>query len=582
VVLARQAGLASVRFFGGTLSGETTLWKAGIGPVQVRRPTRTYQGGPGQAMIAGPDAFGQLAAKLGGNGDAIVNMDRAARYAAQLVAYMTAPVPLRPSDNPADPSYWADLRAENGHPAPYPITSFDVGNEVSFVGDTGEGWTMGTSVQVGSHTTKCSSIPDCLYAFGGTTRFVKQPTVGAADTSAASSISTGKAGQIFYANYPPVRLGSQTVYVGGTAWTPVSRLAQAPPGARVYHLDNTTGEIAFGDGTHGAVPPHGSQVAITYNSGPHDGFVQFYQAMKHVNPHINVCAEDIQPAFLAAMGTTYRYDCAGDHTGLIDGFPATSLPDDQFVQQLMSAPQVQAAALIADQKLVDSYAGRHVPVIPSAYGHIQGNFPADNPREHQQLADGILQARQLQNFIALGVSQANRFMTAAELFAPGGGPIDYSAAGANVNALFQSDGRGHFAVMPTGLAMGLLSSLGGQTRVAAPVHNGATVTLPNGSSFPALTVTAARNRNGTVTLAVVNADMTDAVTADLNLDRASLTGTATIATLDAASPFTTNTLTDPHAAAIVTTSQPVVGNSLTHTFPAHSVTVLTLRVTTNH
>jgi alpha-N-arabinofuranosidase len=440
-------------------------------------------------MIAGPDAFGQLAAEFGGSGDAIVNMDQSAQYAAQLVAYMTTPVSPRPSDNPADPSYWAALRAENGHPAPYPITSFDVSNEVSFLSDTGEGWTTGTAVQVGSHTTKCSSAPDCLYAFGGTTRFVKQATVGAADTSAASSISTGKAGQTFYANYPPVQPGSQTVYVGGTAWTPVSSLAQAPPGAQVYHLDNTTGEITFGDGTRGAVPPDGSQVAITYNSGPHDGFVQFYRAMKHVNPHISVCAEDIQPAFLTAMGTTYRYDCVGDHTGLTDGFPATYLSDGQFVQQLMSAPQAQAKALIADQRLVDSYAGRHVPVIPSAYGHLQGDFPADDPQEHQQLADGILQARQLQNFIALGISQANRFMTAAELFAPGGGPIDYSTAGANINVLIQSDGRGHFAVMPTGLAMGLLSPLGGQTRVAASVHNGATVTLPDGSSLPAHSVT---------------------------------------------------------------------------------------------
>ena len=49
-------------------------------------------------------------------------------------------------------------------------------------------------------------------------------------------------------------------------WKQVIDPADADPGARVYALDETTGEIRFGDGRHGAIPPIGSDsiVAFTY------------------------------------------------------------------------------------------------------------------------------------------------------------------------------------------------------------------------------------------------------------------------------------------------------------------------------
>lgn len=579
VSLAKQAGLTSIRFFGGTLAGDTTLWTDGIGPVASRPETRTDRGGPGQVMVAGPDAFGQFINQIGGDGNAIVNMDESAEYAAQYVAYLTTPVSAHPSANPDDPSYWAALRAKNGHPAPYQIPVFDIGNEISLFSDNGAGWATGTPVAIGPHTTQCPAggEHDCLYAFGGTSHFDNQPTIGRADTSSAASVSTGQAGQAFYAAYAPVQPRSQTVYVAGTAWTEVTSLAAASPAAKVYTIDDSTGEITFGNGTHGAVPPTGSQVTMSYNSGPHDGFIEYYQKMKQVNPNIKVCAEDLQPNFLAAMGSTYRYDCIGDHTGLSNGFPSTSLSDANFVQQLMSAPQAQYTALQTDQALVDSYAGRHVPIIPSAYGHAQNNYPPDDPQEHQQVADGILQARQLQNFIALDIPQANKFMMAGELFAPNGGPADYNSQGANINGLFQSDGQGHFAAMPSALAMGLLSRLGGQTQVGASVADNEPVALPDGTSIPALTVTAGKGRGGAITIAVVNCDMTSAVQASVSLGSLSLVGQASVSTMSGASPFATNTPTDPNQVAVTTSTQRVSGPALTHLFPAHSVTVITVK-----
>jgi hypothetical protein len=49
-------------------------------------------------------------------------------------------------------------------------------------------------------------------------------------------------------------------------WTRVIDPGDEPPEARVYALDETTGEIRFGDGLHGAIPPMGrdSIVAFSY------------------------------------------------------------------------------------------------------------------------------------------------------------------------------------------------------------------------------------------------------------------------------------------------------------------------------
>jgi hypothetical protein len=42
-------------------------------------------------------------------------------------------------------------------------------------------------------------------------------------------------------------------------------VGEAGPDARVYSLDRESGELTFGDGEHGAVPPAGSQkVRVAY------------------------------------------------------------------------------------------------------------------------------------------------------------------------------------------------------------------------------------------------------------------------------------------------------------------------------
>jgi hypothetical protein len=48
----------------------------------------------------------------------------------------------------------------------------------------------------------------------------------------------------------------------------------------VYEQHPETGRLAFGDGVHGNVPPELAVITIFYESGPHDGFVDFYREVK--------------------------------------------------------------------------------------------------------------------------------------------------------------------------------------------------------------------------------------------------------------------------------------------------------------
>jgi phage tail sheath protein FI len=57
---------------------------------------------------------------------------------------------------------------------------------------------------------------------------------------------------------------------GWTTWTPVDDLADAGSRDRVYVLDREEGEVVFGDGVHGAIPPAGTnnvQAAYRYGLG---------------------------------------------------------------------------------------------------------------------------------------------------------------------------------------------------------------------------------------------------------------------------------------------------------------------------
>ena len=153
----------------------------------------------------------------------------------------------------------------------------------------------------------------CLYAFGGSTRFTGQLVVALTDWREPTSITSGEPRQTVYARYKPVAAGSEIVYVNGEPWKGRSDLASATAGEKVYIIDYTSGAISFGDGTHGAIPGKGAKITVTYTSGPHEGFVDFYRAIKAANPNVKVCTSIHDDSFLKIMGAQHAYDCIQQH-----------------------------------------------------------------------------------------------------------------------------------------------------------------------------------------------------------------------------------------------------------------------------
>ncbi len=238
----RRLGVTALRYPAG-ITADSFDWLHAIGP--QRLPNEPY--GMQSASLSsvccqldapvpstvGPNEFGQLLDETGSVGDVVVNFaSGTADEAADFVAYMTAPYGEQPSSSPSDPGYWAALRAANGHPAPYNVPYWEVGNEQDGPGQLG--WRSGQMVTVGPHKTACPVQHEelCLYAFGGTTAFYDQTVGTLANDMPSASYSTGAPNQSFYVYFPPVVRGSEEVYVAGQPWQEVQNLATAGPAPR--------------------------------------------------------------------------------------------------------------------------------------------------------------------------------------------------------------------------------------------------------------------------------------------------------------------------------------------------------------
>ncbi len=468
----RKLGVTVLRFPAG-ITADSFNWLHAIGPEPQRLPNEPYGmqnvqlsntccilDGPAPSTV-GPDEFGRLLDHTGSVGNIVVNFATGtADEAADFVAYMTAPYGEQPSSKPSDPGFWAALRAKNGHPTPYNVPFWEVGNEQDGYGQ--KGWRSGVIVSVGPHRTVCSPavMLICLYVFGGTTAFYGQPVGTLADELPSASYSTGLADQAFYVYFPPVVPGSQAIDVGGVPWQEVPSLSGAGPGEDVYQFDASNGEILFGNGTHGAIPPKGLLITAIYESGPHAGFIEFYRAMKAMNPHVHVCeTEELKPVFLQVMGKTYPYDCVELH--LYAKPLDINAPIANYEQNLMGAPYTEGAKVVALQNAVRRYSGRNVPVVITEYGQLITPRPNVDPEFNLSLDEGLLVASQLRQWIEHGILLAEKYLLTSTPFLsdkPAGVSLDNvglsidSAYGRRARAVLRrrADWRGAGADGPVG------------------------------------------------------------------------------------------------------------------------------------
>jgi alpha-L-arabinofuranosidase len=597
VSVLKGLGVSILRYPGGTTS-DSFDWERAIGPQAVRRPNEPYGtqaaelsgvlDGP-QPSTVGPDEFGRLLDQTGAAGTVTVNFATGtAQEAADFVAYMTAPSSAHPSANPAEPTYWAALRARNGHPAPYDVPYWEVGNEQ--FSPAQYGWRSGRPVTLGAHAVPCppGEVATCLYAFGGTTAFSDEAVGTFADDQPPASFSTGAPDQRFYVYFPPVVPASATVYVDGRPWAEVGDLSKAATGAQVYELDPASGAISFGDGTHGEIPPKGAKVTASYESGPHEGFVQFYRAMKAMNPNISVCeSEGSNTSFLALMGHTYPYDCVVLHEY---ARPADVLaPLDQYEEDLMAFPVAEGAQLEALQDAARQYSGRQVPVYLTEYGQLVAPVPAADPEFNLSLDEGLLIGAQLSEWAEHGVQVAEKYLADSEPFGASGvmtaessgqTPLEASLAydremveaGLSVDSAMVAHEEGDFVAEPTGEALGLMAQMAGAQLLPVSVVGGPVMGCGTRPA-PALWATAGR-KNDSLYLAVVNADPTVAVRTVVVLDAFGHSPQLAATVLDGASPEASNSVAQPDEVTTTCTTHHVAKGDFTWTFPAHSLSLL--------
>lgn len=581
----RQLGVTALRYPAG-ITADSFDWLRAIGPQSRRLPNEPYGlqaaeltkvccelDGPVPSTV-GPDEFGKLLDATGSVGDVIVNFATGtAQEAADFVAYMTAPFGEQPSSSPSDAGYWAALRAANGHPAPYDVPYWEVGNEQN--GPYQFGWRSGSVISVGPHKTPCPSweVTTCLYAFGGTTAFFDQAVGTFADDRRRASRSTGRPGQIFYLYFPPVVPKTQNVYVAGSRWRPVSDLAKAAPGAHVYHFDPSNGEITFGDGLHGAIPPRGAKVTASYQSGPHAGFVEFYAAMKKMSPHVHICeTEQTNTSFLEIMGKAYPYDCVELHEY---AQPHDTLaPLGKYEEDLMNAPITEGAALTALQQAIHRYSGKNIPVVLTEYGQLVVPMPTADPDFNLSLDEGLLVASQLRQWIDHGLPLAEKYLLNSTPFLSDD-RVDLSIdpVGLSVDSAMIAGPGPHFVQEPTGEVLGLMSALAGSQRLDSWVWGNPEMRPSQNEVVPVLQCVAASSR-GTLELLVINVSPDRSVATEVDLGHLVHESRVLVTVLDGPSPTAYNVSED---AKTVTTSSVVatVGyRNFRWMFPAHSVTLL--------
>jgi alpha-N-arabinofuranosidase len=165
VTMLKKMRIPIIRFPGGT-DIDYTDWTDMISNAPGRSPerpiTKGYKGNDVSNRF-GFDEYFRLAAELGWDAILVVNvrdglakkktLSAAAQHAAGLVAYANAPLDAKLPDGMPN---WPAIRAKNGHPKPYAVRVFQIGNEwYNFAGDAKNGAGANDPAAIAAWYSKC-------------------------------------------------------------------------------------------------------------------------------------------------------------------------------------------------------------------------------------------------------------------------------------------------------------------------------------------------------------------------------------------------------------------------------------------
>lgn len=454
---------------------------------------------------------------------------------------------------------WAAQREANQirlgmTPHPYDIEYWEVGNEL--YGDWEYSWTHGA----------------IRYAAGGTAwqydqRVVKHALSGAEgadDWRDWVSHSNGQPSQVFYVRYPPVVTGTQTITVAGVAWTEVPDLSAAGPDDFVYQFDPRRGEIHFGDGVHGRIPALGALIVATYESGPHDACVDYYAAMKAVDPDIKVGSCFYSDVFLKIMGEEHPYDFLAVHPYYSSGdFSGGGLAGAHL--RTMAGPLIKQIDLEDLRAGVQLYAGARADRLEITITEYNLYVPArQTPTPHygMSLDQGLFVADMLRTLIELGVPLGNLHWL-----------IDIHELGEGWGNTPALSPYPRLIPRPAAYVLQLFNQHVAPVQVESGVEGAPLLT----GSLPALEVVASADETGDrLTLLVINKETTATITATVAISGFTPSPTATVWTLNGPDIAAFNDA--GHPTDVMTTELAIAdaAQSFVYPFPAHSVTVIEL------
>jgi len=552
-----EMGLAVVRFPTGSGS-DLYHWTDGIGPPE-QRPDGIGAIGQPVSNTYGFDEHMLFVEQIGATANVVVNFGTGtAQEAAAWVAYANGAVTDtrrigvdHMGGDWGTVRQWAIRRELNQVrlgmiPHPYNITYWEVDNEL--FGDWEHTWTH-------------SGVK---YAAGGTAWQYNEKVVRETYWEFDANESNGLPHQVFYVRYPPVVTGTQTITVGNEVWTQAPNLADAGPDDPVYEFDPLRGEIRFGDGSHGRIPPKGAPLLATYESGPHDGFVDYYEAMKAVDPHIKVGSCFYLDNFLAAMGEEYPYDFVVVHPYLWSGaFHGGGLAEAHL--RTMAGPLIKRMDLEDLRAGIRLYAGARadqVEIAATEYNFIVLEDYTPTRHYGMSLDQGLYIADMLRHLIEMEVPLGN--LHSLTTYAEG-------EEWMNTAALSPYP---HFIRRPEAYVLELFSHHFAPVPVGSEVEGAPLLT----GSMPALEAAASIDETGErLTLLAINKDATMPITATVAISGFTPAPEATVRTLNGPEITAYNNVTHPISVTIAESSVTDAAENFVYTFPAHSVTLIELQ-----
>ena len=561
----KEAKFGSIRYPGGTVSNLFD-WKRSIGPAEKRKKTVhglpetsdpiTPNFGLDEAMTWIYDDIGAEAVWVYGMGQG------SAADAADLFEYLNAPAD-GDATNPNGGVDWAEVRAKNGHPEPYGVTRFEIGNEIGYYRQTY--WMDGRASGTNWMDT---------YIDGGRMSFDKNTrTVQEEDWRDVATNSDGTANQVHYVRYAPAVEGSVSVYVGGTQWQIVDSL-EGKGAKNVCTVDETTGKITFGDGTNGNIPQSGQAITAAYQSD-RDGFKAYYQAMKQIAEELDMdiqvyCGSGEQVSFVKKMaekGYNAYYDGVVIHPYSDTSGGLIKDDDPEFYEKVLGRSQQHNMSRV--KNLVDAmnqYApgmGK-VPVLSEfgVYNH--------NTQFVRAIGHAVYIANEMIDYIGFGTPYINKHCLVDY---PYGADNLGSGSQCVIQAIKQSDGTTDFVSTPSAKMFSIFNNMTGTTQVRQTIEGNSTYCTYQGYGVPLVKAISSKDKEGNTYITVVNNSKDDVTNINLALDGRDLTGKEIqVWYLTSESVLDENTQAAPDKVTVQKTNVSATEETMKYTLAPHSIT----------